>query len=558
GIVVDGETAFVSYLEPFNQADSELPVAERLHRESVVAMDVRTGRRLWRFTQDSEYREDQETFGGRMRAPQSTPLLFSDPGGETTLVTVSFDGKMHALNTTTGNRIWSIDLVKRFSAVPVQFGFSSSPIEVDGQIVLLAGGERGGLVALDPQDGKLLWSQPCGEASYATPVVAEFAGTKQIVFVTRNRVVSVDTNGKLLWEKNIATPGLTNVPTPLVLSDGLVLSGQGFGGTVRWSVDLKNDSWAIEERWASDEQFFYCNWGLAKDHLIGCTTRLLVAIDLETGETVSKVRGYAEANVAFAADQILVTHGKDELSCLTLVDGEFQKTSGWSVGRGRCWTPPTWTGDICLMRTADTVFSIDLLSDATNKRFAKTQKSNLTKGSIPAAVARMDEVAKIVAAFQRSGAQAALAVYQEQRKSGKLDIGKRLRLAEMAVEIDESDLAKQIVGDALEDANSDIEREQIKQWLVRTARVVKSNEKASSTGKNGLSYLKIGLLNLGATRHAEVRGPEKHPFGYGLPLRRGQVRLETWPVGTRLTDAKSGKILLEVKSEDAGKVLIIE
>ncbi|MEO1526216.1 MAG: hypothetical protein AAFX06_12320, partial [Planctomycetota bacterium] len=38
GIVVEGETAFVSYLEPFNQADSELPVAERLHRESVVAM----------------------------------------------------------------------------------------------------------------------------------------------------------------------------------------------------------------------------------------------------------------------------------------------------------------------------------------------------------------------------------------------------------------------------------------------------------------------------------------------------------------------------------------
>ena len=55
---------------------------------------------------------------------------------------------------------WQFDLTDRFGSIPVQFGFSSSPIIDDGNIYLLAGGQRGGLVCLDVATGQPRWNVP--------------------------------------------------------------------------------------------------------------------------------------------------------------------------------------------------------------------------------------------------------------------------------------------------------------------------------------------------------------------------------------------------------------
>ncbi|MEL6110697.1 MAG: PQQ-binding-like beta-propeller repeat protein, partial [Planctomycetota bacterium] len=502
GIVTDGQVAFVSYLEPFSQAEQKQPIEKRVHRESVAAIDVRSGKRLWRSTYEAGYRESQETFGGRLRAPQSTPLLIRDSAGRRKLVTVGFSGIVKAFDCETGDVAWSIDLVKRFNAVPVQFGFSSSPINVDGQIVLLAGGDRGGLVALDPIDGSLKWNVACGEASYATPVVAEFGGTRHIIFVTRNRVLSVNERGELLWETPIQTAGLTNVPTPIVVSDGIVLSGQGFGGTVRWTVQQDDGNWQVSERWASDQQFFYCNWVASENQLFGCTGNLLVALDLESGETLKKRRGYAESNLAMAGQMLLVTHGKDGLSRLRFVDNEFEPIESWQLDQGRCWTPASWFGDNCLVRSGETVFAIGLQQDASSDRLlAQAGKTSTTNGPGHSTDdVAMDAVQKVIAVYQRDGADAAMQVYDRERKAQSLSLAQRMRLAELAHEIEESSLAARIVGEAFEDAGSEDGRRKLKDWLIGSIQVVKPNEKSSSLGKNGLPYLKIALLNLAATR----------------------------------------------------------
>ena len=78
-------------------------------------------------------------------------------------------------------------------------------------------------------------------------------------------------------------------------------------------------------------------------------------------------------------------------------------------------------------------------------------------------------------------------------------------------------------------------------------------------GDNGLKYLEFSIRNTsGKTIQAEVRGPQAHPFGYGLPLRSGRPRAERWPVGTKLYRTKLGvrsDLLLTVEEEFAGRII---
>jgi outer membrane protein assembly factor BamB len=264
GLVVSGDFVYACYLDP--QADQ---------REVVVALHRKTGRTIWEQSYHAPLDTQQEVFGGRSRSPQATPLVIGDR-----LVTIGFSGIMHAFDLRTGRIAWKRSLVKEYSAVPVQFGFSSSPIEVDGRLVVCAGGKGGGLICLDVKDGSMIWNVACDEASYATPVILEVEGTRQIVFVTRNEIVGVEANtGARFWQYNLPQRELTNVPTPLITSDGgLIVSGQGVGGTAKLNIRLSGREWKVDEAWMNTFQFFYCNWVLHNERVIGCQGDLLIAL----------------------------------------------------------------------------------------------------------------------------------------------------------------------------------------------------------------------------------------------------------------------------------------
>ncbi|NJL29208.1 MAG: PQQ-binding-like beta-propeller repeat protein, partial [Thermoanaerobaculia bacterium] len=115
--------------------------------EFAIAFDAATGKELWRVRTDAE-RKDQ--FGD---GPRSTPTV----DGERVFV-VSALGKLHALKTTSGETLWSVDLVKEYGAKVPQWGVSASPL-IDGERLIFNTGGRDGyaVVALDKSNGKLLW-----------------------------------------------------------------------------------------------------------------------------------------------------------------------------------------------------------------------------------------------------------------------------------------------------------------------------------------------------------------------------------------------------------------
>ncbi|MEL7337437.1 MAG: hypothetical protein AAFN70_14685, partial [Planctomycetota bacterium] len=424
---------------------------------------------------------------------------------------------------------------------------------------------------MNPTDGSIRWRIGCGEASYATPVVANIGGVSQIIAISRDEVFAVTSAGNRLWNHPLSYPGQTNVPTPLIVKDGLVISGQGVGGTQRLRVRRSADNtsaWKVEEAWFSDTQFFYCNWLRYRNIILGTPDQLLMALDVDTGRRLGRWRGYENANLVRTSAGILVAHGSDQISLLSPNNqpsgaAELESVGVWKVSQGRCWTPPTLVGNRLFLRRGDTLQCVNWNDDQSNLTLLKKQKPlgkltmnvssrQTTATNQPSPPA--DAVATVIAAFQSKGPQAAIEEYQSLRgQPGALDLAARMQLQSLAAQNGLETFAMQIPGHAVEDLSS----KAADAWLRKTKPIFDSDQPMRHRAESGLVYVQLAIVNPGKRLDAEIRGPAKHPFGYGLPFPTGRIRIEQWPVGSVLRDSLDRSRLFTVRESDAGQLIIL-
>ena len=86
-----------------------------------------------------------------------------------------------------------------------------SPVGVDGMIVVLIGtNDDGAIAAYDAKSGAQKWIWKGDGPAYASPVVVEIGGVKQVVTLTQKNAVGLSlSSGELLWKINF--PGRDHV-----------------------------------------------------------------------------------------------------------------------------------------------------------------------------------------------------------------------------------------------------------------------------------------------------------------------------------------------------------
>ena len=561
-VVVRDNTVFATALvTPRNKKESH---------ESVFAIDTKTGKIRWKHTYYAGRLEKQEAFGGRMRAPQATPALIGNR-----LITIGFTGVIHGYDATTGEIAWQYSAVKDFEATPVQFGFSASPVPMatksGNRVFILAGGSEGGLVCVAAKDGRRLWNIPCGEASYATPVLLNHPQGKQVVFQDRNELISADAmTGRVLWRYKLPESGLTNVPTPLPTSDhtGLIVSGQGIGGTKRIQLvaqqqaDSNSKGWSVEEFWFNRSQFFYCNWIIRDNLLIGCNSKIVVVLDLDTGKSIAKWRGFVESNLLQFKDGVLLLDGKGKLSRLKTGKENWFIHDQFQLCDTRVWTPLTFSNGQLYCRAGKKLSCTRLcsLSQAPKNVLAplKIRDSNLKLASRKQSA---NFVQQIIDTFETDGPQAAITQYRKIREQEKrlLTLSDRTELLKLAASQGYYDFARIIEAQAREDFQDNSALAQLNDVLKR---LLKHPSSKITRNTKGVAYVEIAIRNGGdKKRDTYVRGPSGRRFSYGIPFPPGIVRIEKWPVGTKLfwaVNDQPGREILTVQESMAGKTIDID
>ena len=196
---------------------------QRGEDEVVSAYDAATGEPLWLHGDKARFWEAMAGAG-----PRATPTY--DAGW---LYTVGAYGRLNALDPATGQVRWTRAVSVDTEAKPPDWGYASSPLVVDGLVVVQTGAKAGNtVVAYDRGTGEPRWQTDAGGHSYSSAHLTELAGVRQLLILTGAGVASVaPADGALLWQHDWPMPGDdSRIVQPGLLRDGAgILIGTGFG-----------------------------------------------------------------------------------------------------------------------------------------------------------------------------------------------------------------------------------------------------------------------------------------------------------------------------------------
>jgi len=204
---------------------SPLVVGNRVYQHSrqgeneiVSAFDLETGKTLWQDSYPVAYTMNSAATG-HGKGPKSTPVA---SGGR--LYTLGITGVFSCYDLAKGKLAWRKDFGQRFGEKAPDFGTAMSPMVDRGLVILHAGGDtKGGLVALDAATGNEKWAWTGDGPGYASPIVVEIAGKRQIVTQSRQNIIGIwADNGALLWKIPFDTEYVQNIVTPVVYNDLLI------------------------------------------------------------------------------------------------------------------------------------------------------------------------------------------------------------------------------------------------------------------------------------------------------------------------------------------------
>jgi len=272
------------YASPLFAAGRIFQFARQGNDEVAMSIDPGTGKVLWRESYSAPY-EPVQSAARHGKGPKSTPLYYDGR-----LYTFGISGILSAFDAASGKVEWRKEYTKDFKGTWPQFGTSMSPVAGDGVVVVLIGtNDDGAVAAYDAKSGTQKWIWKGDGPAYASPVIVEIEGVKQVVTLTQKNAVGLAlASGDLLWRIDFPGRSGMNIPTPLRFGQRLILAGDP--GTMLVQVNKQNNAWTMEKVWQISELTMRFSSPVQKGNLIfGFSNRnsgMFFCVDAATGKTL--------------------------------------------------------------------------------------------------------------------------------------------------------------------------------------------------------------------------------------------------------------------------------
>lgn len=324
--------------------------------EVVVSYVATTGEPAWVHSDPARFWEAMAGTG-----PRATPTL---SGGK--VFALGATGLVNALDAADGSPLWQRDLAADTGAAVPEWGFSSSPLVIDGLVVVHGGAPDGkAVVAYDAATGEPRWFAPAGALSYSSVQAATLAGERQLLMLTGDGLTSLaPADGAVLWDHGWPVQGASRIVQPAILAGGDVLIGTGFGvGLRRIAVSHDGDGWQTETRWTSTAMNPYFNdLVIHRGHVYGFDGRILACVDLATGERKWKGGRYGNGQLLLLPDQdlLLVLSDRGDLALVKAEPAAFSELARFHAIDGKTWNHPALVDGVVYVRNAEEMAAVRL------------------------------------------------------------------------------------------------------------------------------------------------------------------------------------------------------
>ena len=319
-------------------------------REVCLAISTDTGEDLW----SQPLAPAKYDGGGDSGAPDNR-------GGDGPRSTPSFsDGKvyvldaqlgLHCFDAGSGRPIWYNDVADKYAGRLVYWQNAASPLVKDNAIYLAGGGKGQSLLAFDKETGELLWKGQSDEMTHVTPIAATIHGAHQIIYFTQSGLVAVaPNNGKLIWRQDF--PHATSTAASPVVYKDIVYCSAGYGvGAGAYRIKKDDNGFESEELWRTPNElmnhwstpvckhgFLYGLFGFKK-----YGKAPLQCVDIATGKVQWSTKGFGAGNCILVGKLIVALSDRGEVVLVEARPDQYVEIYRADVLDGKCWSSPSFS-----------------------------------------------------------------------------------------------------------------------------------------------------------------------------------------------------------------------
>ncbi|MGH9967308.1 MAG: PQQ-binding-like beta-propeller repeat protein [Pyrinomonadaceae bacterium] len=334
--------------------------ARQAEEEVLLCLNSATGKQIWTSSQPISY-EMHNAARTHGKGPKSTPVLYNG-----NVYTLGISGVLSCHDARTGKLKWRREFSQQYPKTSPLFGTAMSPLVLNGQLIAHVGGhDKGALMAFDAETGAVKWSNETDGPAYASPIVVNLAGTRQVVTFMQKSFAGVDAaTGKLLWKLPAKSQYDENSVTPIAYKDMLIISREEQG---LQAIRLVKQGPNIEptEVWNNKDTQLYLNTPVLQGSLLfGLSAKnkgQFFSIDADTGKTVWLGPGRMAENAAIlnlGGKVLFMLTNEAKLVVLPATAKDFAPVAEYTVAESPTWAHPVVIGNHVLIKDETTLRSL--------------------------------------------------------------------------------------------------------------------------------------------------------------------------------------------------------
>ena len=315
--------------------------------EATVCYAAESGREFWVQAVETRF---YESMGGP--GPRATPTL-----ADGKLFVLGASGHLMRLDPKTGHITWQVDIQDVANRAPPTWGFASSPLVVDSNVIVHAGGAADkGTLAFDVETGELNWAAAAGDHSYSSPQLSTIGDEDFVLMLTNTGLdlLNPQTGAERLfyeWKHNTY-----RILQPQVIDgDSILLASGSKVGSRRIRLSNSDGQLSVEELWSSRHlKPDFNDFVVHQNHAYGFDGGIFTCIDLATGRRAWKGGRYGKGQVLLLADSglLLVASERGNILLLRADPSRRRELASFPALEGKTWNHPVVIGDRLYIRNS--------------------------------------------------------------------------------------------------------------------------------------------------------------------------------------------------------------
>jgi outer membrane protein assembly factor BamB len=342
------------YSSPVVSGDRVFVHSRRDPEEVVTAVDLKTGKVLWRQEYQAPFAKNQ--YAVRMaKGPNSTPLATGDA-----VYTLGVTGVLSAWKASDGSLLWRKDYSDVVDTSKLFCGTAMSPLLEGGALIVQVGSDvhGGRVLALDPATGAERWTWKGPGPGYASPIAVTVNGVRQIITLTNSSIVGIDAkSGASLWSTPFPDEWHENIVTPIWTGTHLIVSGVR-QGTQAFALTNTGGKWHVAQAWKNPDVTMYMSAPVFADGAVyGLSNKRkgqFVALDATTGAVrwATEGREGDHASVLVAPSHVLFVTNAGDLVITRRNAATFAEERRIEIATGETWAVPAFVPGGLVIRDA--------------------------------------------------------------------------------------------------------------------------------------------------------------------------------------------------------------